>query len=134
MDIYLARGFLELPLASGFPVRVRRIRLTARSGLGCVRAVGGIARFPDVGTRKGNRTQLSHRILSSCTPLGYGFKQVTGRRVGGLWGCVWSVAWSIGWGTMISIDAWTRRGLMASDFSPFAPRLGKWLVDAIISL
>jgi hypothetical protein len=46
---------------------------------------------------------------------------------------VWSVVWSVGWGTMI-IDAWTRRGLMASDFFPFAPRPGKWLVDAIISL
>ena len=132
MDIYLARGFLELPRASGFPVRVRRIRLTARSGLGCVRAVGGIARFPDVGTRKGNRAQLPDRILSSCTALGYGFKQVTGHRVGGLWGWVWSVAWSVSWGTLI-IDAWSRRGLMACDFFPFVPRLGKWLVDAIIS-
>jgi hypothetical protein len=44
------------------------------------------------------------------------------------------VVWSVDWGTMI-IDAWTRRGLMASDFFPFAgPRPGKWLVDAIISL
>jgi hypothetical protein len=46
---------------------------------------------------------------------------------------VWSVVWSVGWDTMI-IDACTRRGLMASDFFPFAPRPGKWLVDAIISL
>lgn len=65
--------------------------------------------------------------------LEYGFKQATGHRVGGLWGWVWSVTWSVSWGTMI-IDAWTRRGLMASDFFPFAPRPGKWLVDAIILL
>jgi hypothetical protein len=65
--------------------------------------------------------------------LEYGFKQATGHRVGGLWGWVWSVVWSVGWGTMM-IDAWARRGLMASDFFPFAPRPGKWLVDAIISL
>jgi hypothetical protein len=62
-----------------------------------------------------------------------GFKQATGHRVGGVWGWVWSMAWSIGWGTMI-IDSWTRGGLMASDFFPFAPRPGKWFVDAIISL
>ena len=66
------------------------------------------------------------------TALEYGFKQVTGHRVGGLWGWVWSVAWSVSWGTLI-IDAWSRRGLMACDFFPFVPRLGKWLVDAIIS-
>ena len=65
--------------------------------------------------------------------LEYGFKQATGHRVGGLWGWVWCMVWSIGWGTMI-IDAWTRRGLMASDFFPFGPRPGKWLVGAIISL
>jgi hypothetical protein len=65
--------------------------------------------------------------------LEYGFKQATGHRVGGLWGWAWSMVWSICWGTMI-IDAWSRRGLMACDFFPFAPRPGKWLVDAIVSL
>ena len=65
--------------------------------------------------------------------LEHGFKPATGHRVGGLWGWVWTMVWSIGWGTMI-VDAWTRCGLMASDFFPFAPRLGKWLVDAVISL
>ncbi len=65
--------------------------------------------------------------------LEYAFKKVTGRLVGGLWGWVWTMVWSIGWGTML-IDAWSRRGLMASDFFPFAPRPGKLLVDTIISL
>ena len=72
-------------------------------------------------------------LMGVGTALEYGFKQATGHRVGGLWGWVWSAVWSIGWGTMI-IDAWTRRGLMASDFFPSAPRPGKWLVDVIISL
>jgi hypothetical protein len=72
-------------------------------------------------------------LMSVGTALECGFKQATGRRVGGLWGWVWCVVWSIGWGTMI-IDAWTRCGLMTPDFFPFAPRPGKWLVDAIIPL
>ena len=72
-------------------------------------------------------------LMSVGAALEYGFKQATGRRVGGVWGWVWTMVWSIGWGTMI-IDAWARRGLMASDFFPFAPRPGKWVVDAIVSL
>jgi hypothetical protein len=64
MDIHLARGFMELPLAPNFPIHVRRIRLTARSALGCVRAVGSIARFRDVGTRKGNGAPHCYQILS----------------------------------------------------------------------
>ena len=71
-------------------------------------------------------------LMGVGTALEYGFKQVTGHRVGGLWGWVWSMVWSIGWGTLI-IDAWTRRGLMASDFFPFVPRPGKWLIDVIKS-
>ena len=72
-------------------------------------------------------------LMGVGTALEYGFKQATGHRIGGIWGWVWCVVWSIGWATMM-IDAWSRRGLMASDFFPFAPRPGKWLVDAIISL
>jgi hypothetical protein len=72
-------------------------------------------------------------LMGVGTALEYGFRQATGHRVSGLWGWVWSVVWTVGWGTML-IDVWTRSGLMASDFFPFAPRPGKWLVDAIISL
>ncbi len=49
--------------------------------------------------------------------LEYGFKQVTGRRVDGILGWVWTMVWSISWGTLL-IDAWARRGMMASDFFP----------------
>ena len=70
-------------------------------------------------------------LMAVGTALEFGFKQATGHRVGGLLGWVWSMVWLIGWGTMI-IDSWTRSGLMACDFFPFAPRPGKWLVDAII--
>jgi hypothetical protein len=62
-----------------------------------------------------------------------GFRKVTGRRVGGLWGWAWTMVWTIGWGSMM-IDAWARRGMIAADFFPYGRRPGKLLVDAIISL
>jgi len=65
--------------------------------------------------------------------LEHGFKQVTGRRVGGLWGWAWTMGWTISWGTLM-IDAWARRGMFAADFFPDGLRPGKLLVDAIISL
>jgi len=62
-----------------------------------------------------------------------GFKQVTGRRVGGIWGWAWTMVWTIGWGTLM-LDAWARRGMIAADFFPDGLRPGKSLVDALILL
>jgi hypothetical protein len=62
----------------------------------------------------------------------HGFKQVTGRRVGGIWGWAWTMAWTICWGTLM-IDVWARRGMIAADFFPYGLRPGKLLIDAIIS-
>jgi hypothetical protein len=117
------------------------VELGSRPGalLGAFALSGALHDFGMWGLGKGMepRTVTGFFLLMNVgTALEYGFKQATGHRVirvGGLWGWVWSVVWSVGWGTMI-IDAWTRRGLMASDFFPFALRPGKWLVDAIISL
>jgi hypothetical protein len=65
--------------------------------------------------------------------LEYGFKQATGRRVGGLWGWAWTMVWTISWGTLM-IDAWARRGMIAADFFPDRLRPGKLLVNALILL
>jgi hypothetical protein len=65
--------------------------------------------------------------------LEHGFKQVTGRRVGGFWGWAWTMVWTVSWGTLM-IDAWARRGMIAADFYPDRLRPGKWLVDALILL
>jgi hypothetical protein len=46
-----------------------------------------------------------------------GFRKLTRRRVGGLWGWAWTMVWTIGWGSMM-IDAWARWGMIASDFFP----------------
>jgi hypothetical protein len=63
----------------------------------------------------------------------HGFKQVTGRRVSGIWGWAWTMTWSICWGTLM-VDAWARRGMIAADFFPYGLRPGKLLFDAITSL
>ena len=65
--------------------------------------------------------------------LEYGFKKVTGRRVGGFWGWAWTMIWTIGWGSLM-IDAWARCGMIAADFFPQRLRPGKSLVDAVILL
>jgi Membrane bound O-acyl transferase family len=65
--------------------------------------------------------------------LEFGFKRVTGRRVRGFWGWAWTVTWTLCWGTVM-IDAWARRGIVASDFFPDRHQPGKWLVEAIIAL
>lgn len=51
------------------------------------RAVGGFFRLMGVGSASE-----------------HGFKQVTMRRVGGIWGWAWTMAWTICWGTLM-IDA-----------------------------
>jgi Membrane bound O-acyl transferase family len=65
--------------------------------------------------------------------LEYGFKRLTGRRVGGFWGWVWTMLWTLCWGTLM-IDGWARRGIVANDFFPDRYRPGKRLVDAVITL
>ena len=65
--------------------------------------------------------------------LEHGFKQVTGRRVGGLWGWARTMMWTIGWSTLM-LDAWSRHGMVASDFFPYGLRPGKAVIDALILL
>jgi len=64
--------------------------------------------------------------------LEHGFKGLTGRRVGGIWGWAWTMGWTLGWGTLM-IDAWARRGIVACDYSPDWLRPGKLVIDTIIS-
>ena len=65
--------------------------------------------------------------------LEHGFQQMTGRRVGGFWGWAWTMVWTVSWGTLM-IDAWARRGMIATVFFPNKLRPGKLLVDALILL
>jgi len=43
------------------------------------------------------------------------WKQLTGRRVQGVWGNVWTMIWVVGWGVFL-VDAWARKGLVGSVF------------------
>ena len=60
------------------------------------------------------------------------FEGMTGRRVGGFCGWVWTMVWTVGWGTLM-VDAWARRGMVATDTPPNWLRPGKLLVETIIS-
>src|SRR5882757_9911499 len=107
MDIHLARGFLEPPLAPNFPVRVRRIGLTARwsdtwatrSALRCVRAVGVVARFRDVGSRRGDGAPLYYRILS---PYGRWYRLGVWIQAGDRVSC----RWALGLGVVCGVVDW----------------------------
>jgi hypothetical protein len=122
MGIHLAHGFLELPLAPR-PGGAKLGRLGALLGAFALSGLLHDFGMWGLGKEMEPRSVTGFFLLMSVgAALEYGFKQATGRRVGGLWGWVWCVVWSIGWGTMI-IDAWTRCGLMTSDFS--RSRLGQ---------
>ncbi|KAI0310852.1 hypothetical protein OF83DRAFT_1069855 [Amylostereum chailletii] len=59
-----------------------------------------------------------------------GWGRWTGRPVGGLSGWVWTMSWTLSWGNLM-VDAWARRGLVASDIFPETWRPGKMLLDLV---
>ena len=59
------------------------------------------------------------------------FEGMTGRGVGGFWGWVWTMVWTLGWCTL-TVDAWVRRGMAATDPPPNWLRPGKLLIETII--
>jgi hypothetical protein len=87
----------------------------------------GLGRGTEFGTVGGFFVLMG---FGACAEIG--FRELTGRKVGGLWGWAWTMAWTLGWGTLM-IDAWARRGMIAADFFPYGLRPGKPLVEAVIS-
>lgn len=79
------------------------------------------------------RTVCGFFFMGVGAALEHVFRQMTGRRVGGIWGWAWTMVWTICWGTLI-VDAWARRGMIAADFFPYELRPGKVLIDSITSL
>ncbi|ESK89278.1 hypothetical protein Moror_1216 [Moniliophthora roreri MCA 2997] len=45
------------------------------------------------------------------------WKRLTGRKVRGFYGWLWTMLWVIGWANIL-VDAWARKGLIASTFYP----------------
>jgi hypothetical protein len=60
------------------------------------------------------------------------FKQTTGLRVHGWIGWLWTMLWITLWG-MFVVDGWARHGMLSNDFLPSRLRLGKMLIDSIIT-
>ncbi|KZT18114.1 hypothetical protein NEOLEDRAFT_1143830 [Neolentinus lepideus HHB14362 ss-1] len=57
--------------------------------------------------------------------------RITGRRVQGWRGWIWTMVWLIGWGNLL-VDAWARRGLMASMFLPDGWRPSQTLLAKLL--
>jgi Membrane bound O-acyl transferase family len=61
------------------------------------------------------------------------WKLWTGKAVSGLPGTLWAVAWQLIWGSRM-VDAWARRGMAANDFVRKEIRIGKALIDIILTV
>jgi len=61
------------------------------------------------------------------------WKQWTGKEVAGVFGKFWVAAWQLIWGSGM-VDAWTRRGIVANQFLPEKMRIGKVLVNAVLTM
>ena len=61
------------------------------------------------------------------------WQRATGTRVRGIWGWAWTMAWTLYWGTII-VDGWARHGFIGCDIFGSSQRLGKPIVEGIITL
>jgi Membrane bound O-acyl transferase family len=61
------------------------------------------------------------------------WKLWTGKAVTGVLGSVWSMGWQLIWGSMM-VDSWARRGMVANDFVRKEIRIGKALIDIILTV
>ncbi|KAI0294026.1 hypothetical protein B0F90DRAFT_1811747 [Multifurca ochricompacta] len=61
------------------------------------------------------------------------WKLWTGKPVTGLSGTVWAMVWQLIWGSGM-VDSWARRGMVANDFIRKDIRIGKVLVDFILTV
>ncbi|KAI9431516.1 hypothetical protein H4582DRAFT_1242142 [Lactarius indigo] len=61
------------------------------------------------------------------------WKEWTGKPVTGFFGTLWTVFLHLAWGSGM-VDAFVRRGMVANDFVPKQMRIGKFIVDSILTL
>jgi hypothetical protein len=60
------------------------------------------------------------------------WKLWTGRDVAGVPGALWTAIWQLIWGSRM-VDAWVRRGVISNKFLPEEMRIGKALVDIVLT-
>jgi hypothetical protein len=61
------------------------------------------------------------------------WKLWTGKEVAGVPGMLWGAIWQLIWGSGM-VDAWARRGMIANEFLPGKMRIGKALVDVVLTV
>ncbi|KAH9038806.1 hypothetical protein EDB85DRAFT_2273009 [Lactarius pseudohatsudake] len=61
------------------------------------------------------------------------WKEWTGKPVTGIFGTLWTTFWHLAWGSGM-VDAFVRRGMVANDFVPKQMRIGKVIVDSILTV
>jgi len=61
------------------------------------------------------------------------WKKMTSKRVGGTLGWIWTMGWTMGWGSVL-VDAWARKGFIATDFLYPPMRPGEAIAKLVLSL
>jgi len=61
------------------------------------------------------------------------WKHWTGKEVAGVFGMFWAATWQLIWGSGM-VDVWTRRGIVANEFLPEKMRIGKALVNMVLTV
>jgi hypothetical protein len=86
----------------------------------------------------GHGTEFTHTggffiMIGLASILERKWKQWTGKEVAGVFGTFWAATWQLIWGSGM-VDAWTRRGIVANEFLPEKMRIGKALVNIILTV
>ncbi len=72
-------------------------------------------------------------MIGLATILERKWKQWTGKDVAGVFGTLWTATWHLIWGSGM-VDAWTRRGIVANEFLPEEMRIGKAVVNIVLTV
>ncbi|KAI0272981.1 hypothetical protein BGY98DRAFT_1000098 [Russula aff. rugulosa BPL654] len=86
----------------------------------------------------GHGTEFTHTggffiMIGLASILERKWKQWTGKEVAGVFGMFWGATWHLIWGSGM-VDAWTRRGIVANEFLPEKMRIGKALVNTVLTV
>ena len=86
----------------------------------------------------GHGTEFTHTggffiMIGLASILERKWKQWTGKEVAGVFGMFWGATWHLIWGSGM-VDAWTRRGIVANEFLPEKMRIGKALVNMVLTV
>ena len=86
----------------------------------------------------GRGTEFTHTggffiMIGLASILERKWKLWTGKEVTGVPGALWAATWQMIWGVGV-VDAWARRGVIASEFLPEEMRIGKAVVNIVLAV